>query len=325
MNTFVVCLLLINNLPLNDINSIHTSLLNEAMDKWSLYENESVNIQGIMKVHLEHNDTVILDNILEIRANHHCSLLSAISNLGRKEGSLFCYNVRYAFHLKKSHANPSWSLANYFQRINNELPTYITNEIPSARIGLIAAVAPYWITLTDLVKKKYFKIISIKDVNVENSIVELVFESKHEIKEDPVFNPIQGGRIIMDKQKYFYVKQCRLDLLHGDGAGQADIIIEAKNSKDGYPIPISYTNTMTLSTTNGELRRVVHNSYDVDIVDELPGDHEFTLSAFGLEEPFGITWERPTPWWIYFGLIGGGCLVGFVLIGVFLRRRYGAS
>lgn len=54
-------------------------------------------------------------------------------------------------------------------------------------------------------------------------------------------------------------------------------------------------------------------------------ESDFTLTAFGLPEPPGITWERPTPWWIYFGLIGGGCLVGFVLIGVFLRRRYGAS
>ncbi len=58
--------------------------------------------------------------------------------------------------------------------------------------------------------------------------------------------------------------------------------------------------------------------------DEMP-EYEFTLSAFGLPEPFGITWERPRPWWIYFGLAGGGCLVGIVLIGVFLRRRYGAS
>ena len=54
-------------------------------------------------------------------------------------------------------------------------------------------------------------------------------------------------------------------------------------------------------------------------------DYEFTLSAFGLPEPFGITWERPRPWWVYFGLAGVGCLVGIVLIGVFLRRRYGAS
>ncbi len=52
---------------------------------------------------------------------------------------------------------------------------------------------------------------------------------------------------------------------------------------------------------------------------------KFSVSAYGLPEYYGLQAEKVTPWWIYFGLIGGGCLVGFVLIGVFLRRRYGAS
>lgn len=50
-------------------------------------------------------------------------------------------------------------------------------------------------------------------------------------------------------------------------------------------------------------------------------ESEFTLSAFGLPEPVSVTWERPTPVWVWLlvaaGLTGGlGCLFGH-----FARRR----
>ena len=45
---------------------------------------------------------------------------------------------------------------------------------------------------------------------------------------------------------------------------------------------------------------------------------DFTLSAFGLPEPFGIEWEKPTPWWLY--LICGGLGV-IVLLAVGYRLR----
>ena len=51
-----------------------------------------------------------------------------------------------------------------------------------------------------------------------------------------------------------------------------------------------------------------------------PRELDFTLSAFGLPEPFGVTWDRPTPWWLY---IGGGTLAVLVIVilGYRWRRR----
>ena len=94
-------------------------------------------------------------------------------------------------------------------------------------------------------------------------------------------------------------------------------------NKDGSMLPLKIVRTDSTEgvpndTRSREMLYRVH--YDQNVPDE-----DFTLSAFGMLEPYGITWERPRPWWIYFGLAGGGCLVGIVLIGVFLRRRYGAS
>jgi hypothetical protein len=46
----------------------------------------------------------------------------------------------------------------------------------------------------------------------------------------------------------------------------------------------------------------------LSLVHRKADERDFTLSAFGLPEPPGVTWERPTPWWLY------GILVGFALI-----------
>ncbi len=37
-------------------------------------------------------------------------------------------------------------------------------------------------------------------------------------------------------------------------------------------------------------------------------DEHFRLSHYGLPEPPGVTWERPTPWWLY------GIFIGFALV-----------
>jgi hypothetical protein len=45
---------------------------------------------------------------------------------------------------------------------------------------------------------------------------------------------------------------------------------------------------------------------------------DFTLTAFGLPEPFGIEWEKPIPWWLY---LSGGGLGIIVLLAVVYRLR----
>ncbi|HMP01220.1 MAG TPA: hypothetical protein PKD86_15985 [Gemmatales bacterium] len=49
----------------------------------------------------------------------------------------------------------------------------------------------------------------------------------------------------------------------------------------------------------------------------------FTLSAFGLPEPYGIEWDRPTPWWLY-ALISAGVLFVVMLLLSLWKRRLAA-
>lgn len=40
--------------------------------------------------------------------------------------------------------------------------------------------------------------------------------------------------------------------------------------------------------------------YQLEAPAYLPPDTEFTLSAFGLPEPKGIVWDRPSRWYLWF-------------------------
>ena len=53
-------------------------------------------------------------------------------------------------------------------------------------------------------------------------------------------------------------------------------------------------------------------------------DTDFTLSAFGLPEPPGLEWKRPTPWYLWVGLAGIVCLA-LGVGGRWLKQRMTAS
>lgn len=65
------------------------------------------------------------------------------------------------------------------------------------------------------------------------------------------------------------------------------------------------------------------SEWDLRVPGPLPDTRDFTLSAYGLPEPVGVTWARPTPRYVWFLLAAGG----FVLLAVgfrYLARRRAA-
>lgn len=58
--------------------------------------------------------------------------------------------------------------------------------------------------------------------------------------------------------------------------------------------------------------------------DEEFGDTQFTLSAFGLPEPVGIRWAKPTPRYVRFLLAAAEC-AGLAIVFRFLDKRQRAA
>jgi hypothetical protein len=88
-------------------------------------------------------------------------------------------------------------------------------------------------------------------------------------------------------------------------------------TSDGFPVVKRHQLIADIYTPG---QGPVEERYDFSLHRIACTDADFTLSAFGLNEPPGITWERPTPWWLW--LIGSAFALLLVAAGfTWLKRR----
>ena len=106
--------------------------------------------------------------------------------------------------------------------------------------------------------------------------------------------------------------------------GLRKISAEYSYSEEEMPSTVACVTRTTAPGPEGKLVEWVERiELNHGIPNALPPETDFTLSAFGLPEPFGVTWERPTPWWLY-ALISAGMLFVVAVIVSFRKRRLAA-
>lgn len=94
---------------------------------------------------------------------------------------------------------------------------------------------------------------------------------------------------------------------------------EYDTSAERYSVP----KRVTIAVENDAGIVEPHSTWYVSDVEPVKAaDQRFTLSYYGLPEPFGVEWERPTPWWLY---IGGTLGLIAVLILISWIRRWRAA
>jgi hypothetical protein len=93
---------------------------------------------------------------------------------------------------------------------------------------------------------------------------------------------------------------------------------EYKDGPNGFPLA-----TRSIATVS-QVQEGVEDSWEVDSTMSISqrkfDDYEFTLSAYGLPEPYGIAWKKRTPRYVWFLL--AAAVAGCVAVGV---RYYARS
>ena len=116
-----------------------------------------------------------------------------------------------------------------------------------------------------------------------------------------------------------------LQLPQDDGTSVAreyDSTCTFSNGSSARPFPLEVKHTVG-PTSSGAVQ--LTESWTIrDAAHEVYPESDFTLSAFGLPEPYGVEWERPTPWWLY-TLFSAGVLFVVAVIVSFWKRRLAAQ
>ncbi|MCI0378670.1 MAG: hypothetical protein L0215_13770 [Gemmataceae bacterium] len=169
--------------------------------------------------------------------------------------------------------------------------------------------------LAEAVRRPYFRVERCNLLRRDGEeLVEVVFGSPHDVDQN-TSDLVQGGSLLLDPKRFWCVRSYELQGKSWLGAGTLTFQLGKANENVAI-LPLAQThNRIDNWTFNKPINDRSTNKqewhYDLSQMSEparIPGDEEFTLSAFGIQEPRGLG-SRPTPWYLWAGLAGGLCLI----------------
>jgi hypothetical protein len=259
--------------------------------------------------------------IVELKQNNGCCMVISTPLVAAQkmdDALLFANNSEYFFTLRKKKQARDWVLSD-LGTDKKKMDQFVKSTLLDGLDHLLA-VEPD-VRLTDLVALPYFKVVRARFVVLENrKLVELEFDSFHELPKKDWRVKVQKGTLILDPSNLWCLKSANLETVSFNPEAPnspnwswrpAKTVIEyTYRSEDRVPVPESRIERASDEHGQSESRI----DYGINLLD-VP-DTDFRLSAFGLPEPKGVTWRKPIPYYLW--IMGGG--FASLVIGVFLRR-----
>ncbi len=299
-----------------------SELVRKAPAKWEAFREFARRLQGSItarnqsKLGGTHLDITIFD---DIKQNQTCSLIrtrSVKKRLGdarKKEASenemIFGANSKYAFSIAKRRAG--WVLEDLLM----DPKAKVTPTKQSVAEYVLTAISGHF----NVLDQNLASLIEGSKINVTKVVAEKTnnpgrVSAEFQYSGGPSNLPQLSGRMLLSPENLWCV-------LGFDSFFETDgtkTILRAKNEfktyHEVYPVPVRTSFEWVNQAREGATRvRQVTLEFDLREDANVPESH-FTLSAFGLPEPKGITWREPSRWHLWFiaaGIIAAG--VGLAL------------
>jgi hypothetical protein len=308
--------------------------LQEAPAQWDQYLQRAEMLQGKIIDHFLNDPADPEVQQFEYKTNGKgkvCTFESK-SRKERKENpwdkEVFGTNPRYAFHLRRTTSEGPWALLQLVDLQKESLPEtwsmYYDSIFATEATALVRLEAQ---PFSDIVRSPTFGIKYCKSLSLEGeNLVEVSFT----FDRAPTVRGRPGhveGTLLLDPNRFWCRRLADYTVTfandpkfqRGTGKFRDEVIGETLGS---LPVPQLYRNEQEFyQDANTKIRLAYRVECDLHVPSPLPKDEEFTLSAFGLPEPPGLEWKRPTPWYLWLAVAGIACLVSGVAVRRFTRRK----
>jgi hypothetical protein len=304
-------------------------LFKEAPKKWAEYRSFARRLQGSI--------TITTESIKprrpagkparwQFKQNDNCALVSFKDAIqtprpGQATREVYAINPNYGFQLKGTEASKEWVITG-IERENKDNIQWVgmpVGEIVARTCSLPFAVHARHLDL--LLPLADFKVNRVLAVNRNGrDLVQFDFELPPQ-RDDKQYFPFRSGSVFLDPDHYWCVQEYEGRGIFGNGWGTVREIREFKDVH-GYPVL-----TRIIETQKGDPNQGANDpgeyketqDFDFDEPAGLPGDQEFTLSAFGLPEPIGVNKAKPR-WYVWVGGASIACLIAGAVIWRFGKR-----
>jgi hypothetical protein len=305
----------------------------EGPPAWQQYLTRAKRLQGSFKdvaVELAPNKATIREVHCAFKQRPDCSLFmyqTVISSYPKDigVGGVQAYNTRYVFDLRRGKPDAPWALRELQMDVSKlvTIAPGITHGSPQYFLNFpIHNSYVEGANLPELLAHPQFKPTRATAVSRDGrTLVKIDFTFGQPTSKKPAV--LQGGWWLLDPDFMWVQRESNLQVLWRLGPGKEPgkllITTTFDYQEHAAPFPIlkrRVEHRKDVKPGPGE-SEVLEWTYTFDLEEADVPEREFTLSAFGIREPQGITWEEPSRWYLWFIALA----VASLAVGAFFRWR----
>jgi hypothetical protein len=311
----------------------------QAQTSWSRFMDRAKKLQGRCEqrvANLAQAGKLYVHSEFEFKQHNGCVLFLNQSHLdSNSAGTIEAINDQYAFKLQRSSPKHAWVLVeldtdthNSERQLGRLARSGVLNWVsqPLNINGTAVARLPDLVTDPQFVMSTVGPGTSDAHISLNFAAVPKQRELKNELKKTD-WMPFRKGRFILDSQYSWVLVECAVEQQLPPGAMGSIVYSTSKfqyrYGEDQFPIVTKISRMSEGEIAGTKMQLEDNTEFELYEAADIPIG-EFTLTAFGLPEPPGIVWNKPTPWYVW---LGGAAILLIVIAAGFkvLKRRYLAA
>jgi hypothetical protein len=245
----------------------------------------------------------------------------------KRQQDVYATNPKYAFHLRRAGTDSAWAILQVVDLSKENLPERFKYFLDTFGIEATHLIKLDAQPLSEIVQSQSFHVDSCRVVQRDGEeAVEVVYTYERESAPGRRAGRLKGT-LLLDPKRFWSLRSSEYEATF-----KSDERFKSGNSKwrvtefgetsESLPVPKRIESDRDFYDNANHKERLAYRSeFQVEVPRQLPKDDEFILSAFGLPEPPGLEWKRPTPWYLWLALAGIVCLALAVVFRKVTRRR----